>query len=165
VHCIKNVAWYFYPDYTAANNYLGKVQFLPFDFDDSWGPYFNQGCDHAKGAIYDQEYLGGLSQKTVQPEKAPLRQEYRNYIREFRDLMWQEEVVYPMISELASVIADIVPADRDRWRLEPGSAMLIAAIPDRLNQLSQNWKVSHSSRRMYMHIGRDRLQPRFTGQC
>ncbi len=119
IHCMKNSAWYFYPDYTADNNYYGKLQFLPFDVDDTWGPYFNQGCDHAKAAIYDQQYLGGLEQFTVDPEKSPLRQEYRNYIREYRDLMWQPEVIDPMIMELASVIADIVPADRDRWKTDP----------------------------------------------
>lgn len=119
-HCMKNLAWYFYPEYTAANSYYGKVQFMPFDFDDSWGPYFNQGCDHGKAAIYDQEFLGGLTQYASDPEKSPLKQEYRNYIREYRDLLWQEDVIDPMITELASVIADIVPADRDRWRLEPG---------------------------------------------
>lgn len=121
-HCMKNLAWYFYPDYTVENNYYGKVQFLPFDFDDSWGPYFNRGVDHGRAAIFDEEYVteGNPVQYTIQPEKSPLKQEYRNYIREYRDLLWQEDIIYPMISELASVIDDIVPADRDRWRLEPG---------------------------------------------
>ncbi|MHC4950235.1 MAG: lamin tail domain-containing protein, partial [Planctomycetota bacterium] len=121
-HCNKNVAWYFAPPYTAENNYYGKVQFLPFDFDDSWGSYFNHGIDHAKSAIYDIGFEGDhvLEQYPIDPAKSALKQEYRNYIREYRDLLWQEDVIYPMISELASVIADIVPADRDRWRLQPG---------------------------------------------
>ena len=116
-HCVKNLAWYFYPDYTAENNYFGKVQFLPFDVDDSWGAYFNYGIDHAKGAIYDQSYVDHVfTQYTVDPEKSPLRQEYRNYIREFRDLHWQPEVIDGLLAELASFIEDFVPADRDRWR-------------------------------------------------
>ena len=121
VHCMKNLAWYFYPDYTAENNYYGKVQFMPFDVDDSWGPYFNKGVDHGRAAIFDEVYIteGNPVQKTIQPEKSPLKQEYRNYIREFRDLMWQPEVVDPMILELASLIADFVPADRDRWKEDP----------------------------------------------
>ncbi len=120
IHCLKNLAWYFYPDYTAENNYFGKVQFLPFDVDDTWGPYFNSGIDHGKGAIYDQSYIDHLfTQHAVDPEKSPLRQEYRNYIREFLDLHWQPEVINPMIAELASMIEEIVPADRDRWRLDP----------------------------------------------
>lgn len=116
IHCLKNMAWYFYPDYDASNQNLGKLWFVPFDVDDTWGPYWNQGVDHAKGAIYDQEYTGGLTQRTIQPAKAPIKQEYRNYIREFRDLLWQPEVINPMIDELAAVIADFVHADRDRWR-------------------------------------------------
>ena len=121
-HCMKNLAWYFYPEYTAENSYYGKAQFLPFDFDDSWGPYFNHGIDHAKSAIYDVGFEGNhvLTYYSVDPAKSVLKQEYRNYIREYRDLLWQEEIIYPMISELASVIEYIVPADRDRWRLEPG---------------------------------------------
>ncbi len=118
VHCLKNAAWYFLPEYTAENNYLGKLWFIPFDVDDTWGPYWNQGVDHAKAAIYDQEYLGGLTQYTVQAEKAPLKQEYRNYIRHFRDLHWQPEIINGMIDELAAVIEEFVPADRDRWRLD-----------------------------------------------
>ncbi len=122
IHCLKNCAWYFYPNYSAENPY-GQLQFLPFDVDDTWGPYFNYGCDHAKGAIYDQMYDGDhvLRQYTAKPEKAPIKQEYRNYIREFRDLLWQPEVINPLIAELASVIADFVPADRDRWRLVSNS--------------------------------------------
>lgn len=119
-HCMKNIAWYFYPEYTAENNYLGKVQFMPFDVDDSWGPYFNYGIDHGKAAIYDISYIDHvLTEYTEDPEKAALKQEYRNYIREFRDLLWQSEVIDPMIAELAAHIADFVPADRDRWKEDP----------------------------------------------
>jgi hypothetical protein len=126
IHCIKNLAWYFYPDYNAGNSYLGKVWFLPFDVDDTWGPYFNMGIDHAMGAIYDQSYDTTFRQYSTDPEKSPLKQEYRNFIREFRDLHWQPEVINGMINELAAVIADFVPADRDRWRLDytvPGNPM------------------------------------------
>ncbi len=119
-HCVKNLAWYFYPDYTSENNYFGKVQFLPFDVDDSWGPYFNYGIDHAKGAIYDQSYIDHVfTQYPIDPEKSPLKQEYRNYIREFRDLHWQPEVINGMLDQLVAFIEDFVPADRDRWRLDP----------------------------------------------
>ena len=119
VHCLKNSAWFFYPEYNADNDYLGKLQFLPFDVDDTWGPFFNQGCDHAKAAIFDQRYVDYLETFTPDPKKSPLKQEYRNYIREFRDLVWQPDVIDPLILELASIIADIVPADRDRWRNDP----------------------------------------------
>ena len=121
VHCLKNAAWYFYPDYTPENNYYGKLQFLPFDVDDTWGPFFNYGIDHGKAAVLDQSFDGDhvLQYFTQEPEKSPLRQEYRNYIREFRDLIWQPEVVDTLILDMASVIMDFVPADRDRWRQDP----------------------------------------------
>ena len=117
IHDLKNCAWYFYPDY-STNGY-GKLQFLPFDVDDTWGPYFNYGIDHAMAAIYDVSYLDHVfTQYTIDPEKSPLKQEYRNRIREFRDLQWQPEVINGMIDELAAHIEDLVPADRDRWRLD-----------------------------------------------
>jgi hypothetical protein len=125
-HCLKNMAWYFFPEYTNENNHLGKLWFIPFDVDDTWGPFWNAGVDHAKAAIYDQRYTGSLEQFTIQPEKLPLRQEYRNYMRHFRDLHWQPEVINHMIDELVGVIADFVPADRDRWRLDntvPGNPL------------------------------------------
>ncbi len=139
-HCIKNLAWYFYPDYTSGNNYFGKVQFLPFDVDDSWGSYFNYGIDHAKGAIYDQSYIDhNFTQYTIDPEKSPLKQEYRNYIREFRDLHWQPEVIDGMLAELVAFIEDFVPADRDRWRLDPtpGSPMDNGSLEENVALMEQ----------------------------
>ena len=122
IHCLKNSALYFYPNYTTGNNNLGQLWFMPFDVDDTWGPYFNRGVDHGRAAIFDQYYVteGEPVQLTIQPAKAPIKQDYRNYLREFRDLFWQPEIIEPMIDEMAGLIANLVPADRDRWRLEPG---------------------------------------------
>ncbi len=139
-HCLKNSAWYFYPNYSAENNYYGQLWFLPFDVDDTWGPYFNMGVDHGRAAIFDQEFLGSFVQKTVQPEKAPIKQDYRNYLREFRDLFWQPEIIEPMIDELASKIEAIVPVDRDRWRLEPGFADSNRSDPGPLDPIVANMK-------------------------
>ncbi|MBI9017560.1 MAG: lamin tail domain-containing protein [Phycisphaerae bacterium] len=103
-HTMKNMAWYFEP---VADNPLGLMWFLPYDSDATWGPTWNEGKDHAKAAIYDGS------------GKPAMQIEYRNYMREFRDLFWQEEIINPMIDELATRIADFVPADRDRWRNAP----------------------------------------------
>jgi hypothetical protein len=132
-NCLKNMAWYFFPEYTNENNHFGKLWFIPFDIDDTWGPYWNAGVDHAKAAVYDQRYLGGLEQFTIQPEKLPLRQEYRNYMRHFRDLHWQPDVINGMIDELTAVIEAFVPADRDRWRLDytvPGNPLDNGSLED-----------------------------------
>jgi hypothetical protein len=120
-HCLKNAAWYFYPDYTAENQYWGRLWILPYDVDDTWGPFFNQGIDHGAAAVFDQYYVteGQPVQMTIQPEKAPIKQAYRNYIREFLDLHWKPEIIDGMIDELAYHISELVPADRDRWRLNP----------------------------------------------
>ncbi|HRT22773.1 MAG TPA: lamin tail domain-containing protein [Anaerohalosphaeraceae bacterium] len=120
-HCLKNSAWYFYPDYSAENQYWGRLWILPFDVDDTWGPFYNQGIDHGTAAIFDQYYVteGQPVQMTIQPEKAPIKQAYRNFIREFRDLHWQPEIINGMLDELAYFISELVPADRDRWRLNP----------------------------------------------
>ncbi len=126
------------PAFTESNPY-GQLWFLPFDVDDTWGSYFNQGVDHAKAAIYDQRYEDSLEQFTVQPEKSVLRQEYRNFIREYRDLHWQPEIINGMIDELAAVIEEFVPADRDRWRLDysTGSPIDNGTLVDRVNLMKQ----------------------------
>lgn len=120
-HCLKNSAWYFYPSYTAGNQYLGQLWILPYDVDDTWGPFFNQGIDHGTAAVFDQYYVteGQPVQMTIQTAKAPIKQAYRNFIREFDDLHWRPEIIDGMLDELAFVIEDFVPADRDRWRLNP----------------------------------------------
>jgi len=120
-HCLKNAAWYFYPDYKPENQYWGRLWILPFDVDDTWGPFFNQGIDHGAAAIFDQYYVteGQPVQMTIQSAKAPIKQAYRNFIREFLDLHWKPEIINGMIDELAYHISELVPADRDRWRLNP----------------------------------------------
>jgi len=154
-HCLKNLAWYFYPDYNASNNYFGKVWFLPFDVDDTWGPYFNYGADHGKGAIYDLSFDDNhvYIQYPLNPEKSPLRQEYRNYIREFRDLHWQPEVINGMIAELAAFIEYFVPADRDRWRLDytvPGGPIDNGPLEDTVALLYQfAWTAGYFDGRYY----------------
>lgn len=107
VGCNKNMAWFFEP---RAGNLYGRMMFLPFDYDDTWGPYWNAGLDEAKAAI------------TQGSGKPALKQEYRNYIREFRDLVWQPEVITALLEDCAAVIRDFVPADRDRWKDAPAAA-------------------------------------------
>ena len=118
-HCLKNAAWYFAPEYTAENNYLGKLWTLPFDVDDTWGPYWNFGIDHATAAVLDKAYDDPFVNPSRKPEKDPLRLGYRNYLREYRDLFFTPEVIDQLIDDYASVIEKTVKADRDRWRNNP----------------------------------------------
>ena len=100
----KNRAWYFEPSMETP---LGRLAVLPWDADASWGPNWGQGIDYPKNAI------------TSGRATAAFRQEYRNFIREFRDLVWREDVINPVIDHMAGLISEISMADRDRWRSAP----------------------------------------------
>ncbi|MCA9247892.1 MAG: lamin tail domain-containing protein, partial [Planctomycetales bacterium] len=103
----KNRAWYFEP---SDINPLGELWTLPHDHDASWGPSFNSGEDYSKNAIFGGE------------GKPEFQQQYRNTLREFRDLVWTEEVIYPLLDRIAAQIENLVLADRDRWTGAPAAA-------------------------------------------
>ncbi len=104
---MKNQAWFFEPTPETA---LGRLWILPWDSDVSWGPGWTDiGFDIVRYALYDTNGLGSW----------PLRAGFRSVVREFRDLVWREEVINPMIDELAGRILEISRADRDRWRGAP----------------------------------------------
>ena len=104
---LKNRAWFFEP---VDGSGTGRLWTLPHDSDASWGPNWNSGVDYSKNAIF------------AAPGKPTLRQEYRNVIREFRDLLWTPEVIRGMIDDLAATVHDLSDADRDRWRSAPADA-------------------------------------------
>jgi len=58
-------------------------------------------------------YTGGVDVKTN------LYLSYRNTLREFCDLVWNQEALNPMIDHFAAVITNFVSADRDRWKDHP----------------------------------------------
>ncbi len=103
----KNRAWYFEP---YPGSQYGRLWTMPWDSDASWGPNWNSGIDYSKNAI-----VSGA-------DREPFRIEYRNVLREFRDLVWTEEVIHQMIDDLAAFVADFHMADRDRWRSAPADA-------------------------------------------
>ena len=55
----KNMAYYFYPDYTAQNGGRGKLWILPWDSDATWGPTFNRGHDVVYNSIFPSASTGG----------------------------------------------------------------------------------------------------------
>jgi hypothetical protein len=103
----KNRAWYFEP---AEDSRLGRLWTLPWDHDASWGPNWNDGVDYSKQAIF------GIATRLEH------RKQYRSVIREFRNLIWQEEVIHAAIDDLAAMVAAFSQADRDRWRGAPADA-------------------------------------------
>lgn len=117
---MKNLVWYFEPSET--NDY-GQCWFLPFDLDSTWGPTFNEGLDQGKYAIYEATGHTGM------------QLEYRNTMREMRDLLFNEEVVKPMLDEYAAMIADFVPADRDRWENHPDTPYYSGPLADKVDDM------------------------------
>ncbi|MBN2475232.1 MAG: lamin tail domain-containing protein [Pirellulales bacterium] len=103
----KNRAWFFEP---YEGSQYGRLWTLPWDSDASWGPNWNEGIDYSKNAIF-----GGGG-------KPAYKQEYRNTLREFRDLVWTQEVIFQMIDDLAAFVIGFSQADRDRWRSAPADA-------------------------------------------
>lgn len=101
---MKNQAWFFEP---SADTPYGRLWVLPWDSDVSWGPTWqNAAVDEVKLAVFNTNGIGHPTLKT----------EFRNAVREFRDLVWQPEVIMPMLNRLTNQIAELSRADRDRWR-------------------------------------------------
>ncbi len=100
----KNAAWYFEPDYTPQNSYLGRMWTLPWDTDGTWGPTWNQGIDWPYSAISGNQSF---------------QIRYRNHIREVRDLLWQRDQLEPIIRQTAAFISPLEGADIDRFRNAP----------------------------------------------
>lgn len=105
----KNAAWYFAPPYLATNGYFGRMWTLPWDTDASWGPTWNSGQD----LVYNGIFLAG--------SHPDLAVEYRNVVREFRDLLFQPDQIGGVIDAHAARIAAFVPADLARWLNAPAA--------------------------------------------
>ena len=100
----KNIAWYFNPNEGSTSR--GLLWLLPYDHDSTWGPSFNNGITYVWNGMSDEPTM---------------QREYRNQVREFRDLLYQPEVIDLMIDHLASFVDAIDEADRDRWNNAPSS--------------------------------------------
>ncbi|AQT67877.1 CotH protein [Anaerohalosphaera lusitana] len=127
---LKNRAWYFEP--FVGDGGIGRLRTLPHDSDGSWAHnVWNGNGDYPEEAIY-ADHPGGdhddpsnwyyFYYEGTYPPKEEFILEHRNVMREMRDLLWKEDVINPMLDELAAVIAEFVPADRDRWRYGPYSS-------------------------------------------
>ena len=116
----RNIAWFFEPDPTGQN-LLGWLWLLPYDTDLTWGPNWNDGPQQPWKALEP----GGNDGKahTDNPGgMTGMKMEFRNYVREFRDLLWNPGTINPMLDDLAALIRDFAPADQDRWTHVPASA-------------------------------------------
>lgn len=114
-HAMKNLAWYFEP--VGADPTRGVVTFLPYDWDASFGPNWNNGWEHANNALYGWDMTTSNGMSYV--DKPAMKLEHRNVLREFRDLVWQPGQLNALMDDRAAVISEISKADQDRWRGAP----------------------------------------------
>lgn len=115
-HRLKNLVWYFEP--TGPDPTRGQCWFLPYDYDASWGPSFNDGWDHARNGLYGHVTVGGMPYL----DKPEMKMAHRNVLRSFRDLVWQPDQVGSLLDDRAAMILEMSQADQDRWRYAPVSA-------------------------------------------
>lgn len=113
----KNGAWYFEPVYSAANGFNGRVMQLPYDGTDTWGPTWNNGEDILFNGIFSSSAPGGDT--GANPE---MQKEYRNVVRELRDLLFQPDQIMPLIDAFAAPLRTVALADHVRWSNAPAPA-------------------------------------------
>ncbi|MDB4721077.1 lamin tail domain-containing protein [Verrucomicrobiales bacterium] len=120
---LKNRAFYFEP--SKETNY-GRLWVLPWDSDTSWGPNWNGGMGFCKQAIYG-----------TNPPRPEFDLEYRNVVREIRDLIWTEEQINLLLDPLAARISGLVNADRDRWIGASGGSESPPPIENVINDMKK----------------------------
>ena len=114
----NNAAWYFEPNYSAANNFKGLLWVLPNDVDATWGPTWNNGHDLVHNSIFNDAASPGGDTFT-NPSLWP---RYFNQVREVRDLLFQPDQINPLIDEYAAILRPFVNADFARWFGAPSDA-------------------------------------------
>lgn len=105
----KNAAWYFDTDYNSTNQFNGRFWTLPWDTTDTWGPTWNAGQDLAWNGIWG----------STASLRTNLLRDYRNTMREIRDLLFQPDQINPLLDALAARAAGVIPADMIRWSYSP----------------------------------------------
>lgn len=142
-HALKNQAWYFEP--IGSDPTRGVCTFLPYDWDASFGPSFNNGWDHASNAIYGWDRSTETQNNLPYMDKPEMKIAHRNVLREFRDLIWQPDQLNQLIDDRAQVIGEFSKADQDRWRNAPASAgtgnddPLVTKVQDMKNFCFTGW--------------------------
>lgn len=114
----KNAAWFFDTTYTASNQLYGRFWTMPWDLTDTWGPTWNAGQDLAWNGMWG----------TTASIHTNMQRDYRNTMREIRDLLFQPDQVNPLIDAIAARLAPIAPADLARWSLATPSGSSYSSI-------------------------------------
>jgi hypothetical protein len=136
-HRVKNLIWYFQP---VDGNPLGKLWHMPYDWDASFGPNWNQGWDLINNAIYDRFDIVD-SPTWALPKQTPrtaISIAHRNAIRELRDLLVYREVasgrgpVDDIMDDAAAKLAAFYPADIARWPAPGAVANYPGGVPSKI---------------------------------
>jgi hypothetical protein len=132
-HRVKNLIWYFAPK--ADTNGLGQLWQMPYDWDASFGPTWNAGYDYVHNAIFDRaDVADSPTWSLPKLDRTAMQIETRNYIREFRDLVWYRDgsgrgPVDDLIDDALAKIAAFYPADMARWPAPGAAAVFSGGAP------------------------------------
>ena len=120
---LKNRAWYF--EETPGTPF-GLLRIVPHDHDASWSRGYHDNLNNVGNSIGTGFPWAAIFDDIRRPpagtEKTAFTIPYRNFIREFRQLLWQEETVHPLIDDQAAKIREFSLADRARWTGAPAAA-------------------------------------------
>ncbi len=133
-HRMKNLIWYFKPTPNDLTNKFGQLVHMPYDWDASFGPTFNTGTDLIHNALFDgtQGYTGvditdspswllPKNSTTNDTDRTAIRIEYRNRMRELRDLLLYRDAAATtgpfddMVNDALADVGTFWPADKARW--------------------------------------------------
>ena len=119
----KNRAWYFGE---KVGTPYGLLRIVPHDHDASWDEGYHDDLNPTgKGIGTDIPWsaIFGTNRRPPQGnEKPTFTRDYRNFVRHFRQLLWQEETVEAIIDSHTVKLEEFALADRARWTGGPPEA-------------------------------------------
>ena len=119
----KNRAWFLQKQ---AGTPHGLLRLVPHDHDASWLKGYHDSLNSTGNSIGTGFPWAAIFQGNTRPPsgsgKIEFTRPYRNFIREFRDLLWQEETVNTLIDDHVALLRDFSLADSARWTGGPAAA-------------------------------------------
>ncbi|YCM44180.1 lamin tail domain-containing protein [Verrucomicrobiaceae bacterium 227] len=125
----KNRAWYFKED---PGSPLGQLRIIPHDHDASWLKGYHDSLNNVGNSIGTGFPWAAIFNGNTRPpgsEKTEFARDYRNFVREFRQLLWQPETVNSLIDDHVALLEPFTLADQARWSNGPASAGRESMIP------------------------------------
>ncbi|MFH1740252.1 MAG: CotH kinase family protein, partial [bacterium] len=95
--------------YYLNNVETGLWEVLPWDIDITFG------SDHGDGHEPFRDMIVGNLSHAKRPRTGPYAMEFRNRLREVCQLLYNEEVLFPILDGARDSIVELAAADRDRW--------------------------------------------------